>query len=105
MMKALVIYEPKKCRLEERPMPEITRPDQVIVRVRAVGICGSDMAAYLGAPTRTLPLSLTRSQMRRRRSLASMGSSLAYSRNPSPQTGSPSRYGAISSSAQSRVTV
>lgn len=55
-MKALVFYDAQKCRFEERGEPQITSSDQVIVHVRAVGICGSDMATYLGAPTRKLPL-------------------------------------------------
>lgn len=55
-MKALVFYRAKDCRIEERPMPVITQPRQVIVKVKAAGICGSDMATYLGASTRTFPL-------------------------------------------------
>lgn len=47
MMKAQVFYEPEKMALEERPVPEIT-PDQVLVKVHATGICGSDVAYYFG---------------------------------------------------------
>lgn len=34
----------------------VEKPNQVLVAVKAVGICGSDMATYIGAPTRKLPL-------------------------------------------------
>ena len=37
-------------------MPVIREPKQVIVEVKAAGICGSDMATYLGTSTRTFPL-------------------------------------------------
>lgn len=55
-MRVLNIYGPRQCRIEERPLPVITEPNQVIVRVKAVGLCGSDKATYLGLPTRKLPL-------------------------------------------------
>jgi len=46
-MKAQVFYEPLDMRLEERDIP---RPadDQVSVRVKACGVCGSDIAYYWG---------------------------------------------------------
>ncbi|HLU47585.1 MAG TPA: alcohol dehydrogenase catalytic domain-containing protein [Planctomycetota bacterium] len=46
-MKAQVFYEKEKMRLEERPVPEIG-PEQVLVKVAATGICGSDVAYYYG---------------------------------------------------------
>ena len=55
-MKVLNIVASKDCRIEERPIPQITEPNQVLIRVRAVGLCGSDKATYLGLPTRKLPL-------------------------------------------------
>ncbi|HAK95600.1 MAG TPA: hypothetical protein DCM87_11490 [Planctomycetes bacterium] len=46
-MRAQVFYEPKKMKLEEVPVPAVS-PEQVLVRVKACGICGSDVAYYLG---------------------------------------------------------
>ena len=47
-MKAQVFYEPNDMRLEDVPIPEIAA-DEVLVRVKACGICGSDIAYYYGA--------------------------------------------------------
>ena len=44
-MKAAVLYKPYDIRLEEVETPRIGA-DQVLVRVRAVGICGSDVHYY-----------------------------------------------------------
>lgn len=41
-MRAVVLHPPRELRLEERPIPTITA-DQVLVRIRAVGVCGSDV--------------------------------------------------------------
>ena len=41
-MKAAVIHAPHDLRIDDRAMPEL-RPGQVMVRVRAGGICGSDL--------------------------------------------------------------
>ncbi len=46
-MKAQVFYEPNDMRLEEIDIPEIG-DDEVLVRVKACGICGSDIAYYYG---------------------------------------------------------
>lgn len=46
-MKAQVFYEPEQMTLEEKPVPEIG-PEQVLVKVHATGICGSDVAYYFG---------------------------------------------------------
>lgn len=61
-MKAQVFYEPEKMKLESRPVPQIG-PEEVLVRVHATGICGSDVAYYygkssLGTPTGKGPLVL-----------------------------------------------
>ncbi|HVR74931.1 MAG TPA: alcohol dehydrogenase catalytic domain-containing protein [Planctomycetota bacterium] len=61
-MKAQVFYEPEKMKLESRPVPSIS-PEEVLVRVHATGICGSDVAYYygkssLGTPTGKGPLIL-----------------------------------------------
>jgi threonine dehydrogenase-like Zn-dependent dehydrogenase len=45
--KAMVFYEPLKMDLAEIDIPEIG-PDEVLVRVKACGICGSDIAYYWG---------------------------------------------------------
>ena len=47
MMKAQVFYEPEQMTLEEKAVPEIG-PEQVLVKVHATGICGSDVAYYFG---------------------------------------------------------
>ncbi|MBC8233509.1 alcohol dehydrogenase catalytic domain-containing protein [bacterium] len=46
-MKAQIFYEPENMKLEEVPVPEIGL-DEVLVRVKACGICGSDIAYYYG---------------------------------------------------------
>jgi threonine dehydrogenase-like Zn-dependent dehydrogenase len=48
-MQAVVCYGPHDYRLEERPVPR-PGPEEVVVRVRAAGICASDLKCYLGAP-------------------------------------------------------
>ena len=46
-MRAQVFYEQEHMELREVPRPEIA-DDEVLVRVRACGICGSDIAYYWG---------------------------------------------------------
>ena len=46
-MKAQVFYEPEKMALEERAIPT-PGDDDLLVKVRSVGICGSDVAYYFG---------------------------------------------------------
>ncbi len=46
-MKAAVLDKPFHFRIEERPVPEL-RPGFALVRVRAAGICGSDLHFYSG---------------------------------------------------------
>ncbi|KPL10530.1 hypothetical protein AMJ85_05580 [candidate division BRC1 bacterium SM23_51] len=46
-MKAQVFHEPEKMELVEVPIPK-PAGDQVLVRVKACGICGSDVAYYFG---------------------------------------------------------
>jgi threonine dehydrogenase-like Zn-dependent dehydrogenase len=46
-MKAQVFYEPFVMKYEDVSIPQL-RPDQVLIRVRACGICGSDNAYYRG---------------------------------------------------------
>ncbi|MBQ2895475.1 MAG: zinc-binding alcohol dehydrogenase family protein [Oscillospiraceae bacterium] len=47
-MKAVYIDEPGRISMREDPMPEITSPDDVIIRIRYAGICGSDVHVYEG---------------------------------------------------------
>jgi L-iditol 2-dehydrogenase len=53
-MKALIYDGPMQLHVEEigRPMPG---PGEVVVRVRAVGICGSDVHGFTGASKRRVP--------------------------------------------------
>ncbi|MDO4942289.1 MAG: galactitol-1-phosphate 5-dehydrogenase [Lachnospiraceae bacterium] len=45
-MKALRFYAKRDLRYEDAPYPKIEKDDEVIVKVKAVGICGSDIARY-----------------------------------------------------------
>lgn len=49
MMKAVVIHGPRDYRLEEKPIPR-PGPNELLMKVRAVGICASDYKCYTGAP-------------------------------------------------------
>jgi len=46
-MKAQVFYEKENMKLEDVPVPEMTEID-VLVKVKNVGICGSDVSYYFG---------------------------------------------------------
>ncbi|MYF56018.1 alcohol dehydrogenase catalytic domain-containing protein, partial [Candidatus Poribacteria bacterium] len=46
-MKSQIFYEPESMNLEDRPVPEHGDND-LLVQVRSVGICGSDVAYYFG---------------------------------------------------------
>ncbi|AQP64197.1 galactitol-1-phosphate 5-dehydrogenase [Listeria monocytogenes] len=45
-MKALKLYGKRDLRYEEADMPTIEEPDDVILKVKTVGICGSDISRY-----------------------------------------------------------
>src|SRR3954449_8367411 len=47
-MRAVTFQAPGQVRIEEKVDPEIAAPDDVIVRVEASGICGSDLHIYHG---------------------------------------------------------
>ncbi|MDF2570717.1 MAG: alcohol dehydrogenase [Sporomusa sp.] len=47
-MKAAVLYGPHDLRLIEMPIPVLNDEESVLIRVRAIGICGSDVHAYHG---------------------------------------------------------
>ena len=53
-MKALVLTEYNKFEIQEVPTPEI-QPDEVLVKVKAVGICGSDVHGMDGSTGRRIP--------------------------------------------------
>lgn len=55
-MKAFRILPQSACDFVEQEMPVLTSPDSVIVKVKAVGICGSDIGAYKnGRPDAVIP--------------------------------------------------
>ncbi|KAI5956247.1 hypothetical protein KGF54_000722 [Candida jiufengensis] len=47
-MKAVVFRGPFQIEVENKPIPTITEPDQIIVKVLYSGLCGSDMHTYRG---------------------------------------------------------
>ena len=47
MMKALMFKGPKHFEVEERPIPACG-PDEILVRVRYGGVCGTDNRIYQG---------------------------------------------------------
>jgi 2-desacetyl-2-hydroxyethyl bacteriochlorophyllide A dehydrogenase len=53
-MKALVYTQPNEVQLQERPLPELV-PGEVVLKIEAVGICGSDMHAWHGHDPRRKP--------------------------------------------------
>lgn len=53
-MKALVYTQPNEVQLHERPEPELA-DGEVVLRIDAAGICGSDMHAYHGHDPRRKP--------------------------------------------------
>jgi len=53
-MKALLLSEYKKLSLTEMPLPVIG-PEDVLIKVKACGICGSDIHGYDGSTGRRIP--------------------------------------------------
>ena len=47
MMKAVVVEKPKKMALKQVPVPEISG-DEVLIKVKYTGICGTDWSIYTG---------------------------------------------------------
>jgi 2-desacetyl-2-hydroxyethyl bacteriochlorophyllide A dehydrogenase len=47
-MRVVTFQAPGEVRVEEKPEPELTAADDVVVRVEASGICGSDLHIYHG---------------------------------------------------------
>jgi L-iditol 2-dehydrogenase len=54
-MRALLLDAERHLSLVELPIPELAGPGDVLVRVRAVGVCGSDLHGYLGHTGRRVP--------------------------------------------------
>lgn len=48
-MKAITVTAPGKMEMLEVEKPKITEPDQVLVKIHATGICGSDVHVYHGS--------------------------------------------------------
>jgi 2-desacetyl-2-hydroxyethyl bacteriochlorophyllide A dehydrogenase len=53
-MKTLVYTQANEVELQERPLPELV-PGEVVLRIEAVGICGSDLHAWHGHDPRRQP--------------------------------------------------
>ena len=47
-MRAVTFQAPGEVQIDEKPEPELSAPDEVIVRVEASGVCGSDLHIYHG---------------------------------------------------------
>jgi 2-desacetyl-2-hydroxyethyl bacteriochlorophyllide A dehydrogenase len=55
-MKALCVQNPNQLVIEERPMPVLSSPTDVMLKIKAGGICGSDVHVYHGrSPVATYP--------------------------------------------------
>jgi L-iditol 2-dehydrogenase len=54
-MQALMMTAIKKLELLDVPMPAPQRPDDVLIRVKSVGVCGSDLHGYTGHTGRRIP--------------------------------------------------
>jgi 2-desacetyl-2-hydroxyethyl bacteriochlorophyllide A dehydrogenase len=47
-MRAVTFQAPGEVRVDEKPDPEVTAPDEALIRVEASGVCGSDLHIYHG---------------------------------------------------------
>lgn len=54
-MKALVLTDFNQLELLDVPRPSIDKPDDVLLSVKSVGICGSDLHGYTGFSGRRIP--------------------------------------------------
>lgn len=55
-MKEVVVVEPHKVEVREVPIPELTNEDEVLIQMKAAGVCGSDHHIYHGSnPCSTYP--------------------------------------------------
>ena len=53
-MKALLLTDKKKLEITDMPIPTFG-PDELLIRIKAVGICGSDVHGYDGSTGRRIP--------------------------------------------------
>lgn len=55
-MKAIIVSKPKELQIVEREIPKISEATDVLVKIKAAGICGSDVHIYHGtSPVATYP--------------------------------------------------
>ena len=54
-MQALMFTAIKEQKLVEVPLPTIEQPDEVLLKVKSVGVCGSDLHGYTGHSGRRIP--------------------------------------------------
>ncbi|HXV43028.1 MAG TPA: galactitol-1-phosphate 5-dehydrogenase [Anaerolineae bacterium] len=54
-MQALMFTAIKEQKLVDVPIPSIDRPDGVLLKVKSVGVCGSDLHGYTGQSGRRVP--------------------------------------------------
>ena len=55
-MKEVVVVEPGKVEIREVPVPELANEDEVLIQMKAAGVCGSDHHIYHGSnPCSTYP--------------------------------------------------
>src|SRR3954465_6688822 len=47
-MHAVTFQAPHEVRVDEKPDPEVQHPGDAVVRIRASGVCGSDLHIYHG---------------------------------------------------------
>jgi 2-desacetyl-2-hydroxyethyl bacteriochlorophyllide A dehydrogenase len=47
-MRAVTYQAPGEVRIEEKPEPEVSSPDEAVIRIEATGVCGSDLHIYHG---------------------------------------------------------
>ena len=45
-MKAVYLHTPGDLRVHEEPVPQVSQPDDVLIRIAAIGVCGSDCHFY-----------------------------------------------------------
>lgn len=59
-MKAMVYYGANDIRFEERPIPKILQPDDAVIKLTKVTICGTDLGIWKGKnPVKWLQLEVT----------------------------------------------
>lgn len=46
MNPSVFLYGPGNAKIEDRPEPTITEPTDAIVRIKFVGVCGSDVCVF-----------------------------------------------------------